>query len=428
MLSQTSKLFEISTYVGLGIFLLIGPAHGLAVKSFAPILALSGLACLVAALLGRNRIILSLPQNLSFISVFIAYLFVSVFWSDNDSAFERFFIFLSVIIFGMAVVHNGKNLPPQQFRIWHRLLLASITIGCLLAMILGPYNIYWPQAQSDLGPDFEILRQVNRSLVVLPIMLMVLAVAVRKPYRYLVLLALLASLIISYFSNSQSALLALLVALAGLAMGFFAASISRFIIWACLAFALLASPLLHIASFENKWVAKYGPEVIVEKGSAEIREWIFYVYAKETLKQPVFGHGFRSSRNFHPANMQAYFTEGMESSERTKNFLRGHTQTIAQHPHNIFLQTLYELGYLGALLLLAAAWQFLKRIEDTFLDDQKPWIWGAIGAGLGGIMFSHSVWQSWSMAMWSSCIAILIILRNHTQDEASLSGTKEFHE
>ena len=61
-------------------------------------------------------------------------------------------------------------------------------------------------------------------------------------------------------------------------------------------FGLLTSPIIFLKSFEHKWVANYGPQLIQQKASGEYREWIYFVYAKETLTRPFFGHGFEATQ------------------------------------------------------------------------------------------------------------------------------------
>ena len=413
-----SRVTSISTLTALTLLLLIGPLHAFAAKGFAPILALAGLFSLIALISNRQTFVSqSIGQQVkeySYALAFMAYAFLAVFWSSYEAALSSFLKATGIIVFTIAVIKTINQSDSHKRRLWEQLLITSMIAGCVLVMVIGPYNVYWPNIAADLNYPFELIRQVNRSLVILPIILMLLGAALPRNYRWLVVLGLACGFVVTYFSNSQSALLALCTGSGGLFLGYIAARFTRLIIWICLAVSLLCAPFIHIASYENKWVKNYAAKVLVQKGSAEVREWLFYVYAKESLKEPIIGHGLRSSRSFEPAGMKDYIAEGEARGGRVGNFVSVNKdrRNINFHPHNIFLQIIFEFGYLGAILWLLAMWQMLKRLDEGFDPQSKPWMWGAFGAGLGGIMFSHSIWQSWSLSIWATCIIVACTLCN----------------
>ena len=411
-----SRVTSISTLTALTLLLLIGPLHAFAAKGFAPILALAGLFSLIALISNLQTFVSqSIGQQVkeySYALAFMAYAFLAVFWSSYEAALSSFLTATGIIVFTIAVIKTINQSDSHKRRLWEQLLITSMIAGCVLVMVIGPYNVYWPNIAADLNYPFELIRQVNRSLVILPIILMLLGAALPRNYRWLVVLGLACGFVVTYFSNSQSALLALCTGSGGLFLGYIAARFTRLIIWICLAVSLLCAPFIHIASYENKWVKNYAAKFLVQKGAAEAREWLFYVYAKESLKEPIIGHGLRSSRSFEPAGMKDYIAEGEARGGRVGNFVSVNKdrRNINLHPHNIFLQIIFEFGYLGAILWLLAMWQMLKRLDEGFDPQSKPWMWGAFGAGLGGIMFSHSIWQSWSLSIWATCIIVACTL------------------
>jgi hypothetical protein len=412
MSNSLTRIASFSTLIFFSLLLLIGPLHAFAVKGFAPILALAGVFGLIAVISKRPSPAASpfgqQVKGYGYALVFMAYAFFAVFWSTYEGAMGSYLTATIIVAFTIAVVKTINQSDSNQRRIWQRLLIASMVIGCIFAMIIGPYNVYWPRIAADLNYPFELIRQVNRSLTILPIILMLLGAAMPRHYRWLVVIGLACAFVTTYYSNSQSSLLALCIGSAGMILAYIAAPLARLIIWSCLALALLNAPVLHIASFENKWVENYAPKIFIQKGAAQERQWLFYVYAKESLKKPLIGHGLRSSRSFEPASMKDYIAEGEARGGRVSTFVQRNKnkRNINLHPHNLFLQIIFEFGYLGAILLLLAMWQMLKRLDDSFDQQHKPWVWGAFGAGLGGIMFSHSVWQSWSLSIWATCIIV----------------------
>ena len=411
-----SRTVSYSTIAVLSLLLLIGPLHAFAVKGFAPALALIGIFGLITVLSSRKifgaHIIGQRMKSISYVLPFIVYVFLAVFWSSYEGALSSFLTTISIIIFTIAAVQTINQYDSDKRRVWERLLIISMIFGSVAVMLIGPYNVYWPNIEADLNYPFELIRQVNRSLVILPIILMLIGAALPPKYRTLAIVSLACAFGVTYYSNSQSGLLAVGIGSAGLILGYAFRQYSKFVIWVCITISLIGSPFVHVKSFENKWVDNYLPKVFLQKGSALEREWLYYVYAKEILKEPIIGHGLRSSRSFEPANMSDYITEGETRGEKLNNFVSNSKdrKNINLHPHNIFLQIIFEFGYLGAILFLIAMWQILKHIDEAVDQQFKPWIWGAFGAGLGGIMFSHSIWQTWSLSIWGICIILACTL------------------
>ena len=83
------------------------------------------------------------------------------------------------------------------------------------------------------------------------------------------------------------------------------------------------------------------------------------------------------------------------------------------HAHNLPLQIIFEFGYFGALLLLFGLWR-LTRL--SFVGEQRPFQFAALGATLGFLMFAYSLWQSWLMASLGVALLYAIILQSRDKD------------
>ena len=151
-------------------------------------------------------------------------------------------------------------------------------------------------------------------------------------------------------SDSQTAFLAMLLGTIVFIFAYFYKYDGRKLIFAVTAIGLLFSPLIFLKSFENNFVQNYAPQIIKQKASGEYREWIYYTYANEALSRPLVGHGLTSTKNFSPDNLDNYKKLAQE---------RNVSHSLV-HAHNFPLQVIFEFGYLGAILFLAAFWWLLN--------------------------------------------------------------------
>ena len=123
--------------------------------------------------------------------------------------------------------------------------------------------------------------------------------------------------------------------------------------------------------------------------SVAARFYIWKYVADKVPEKPVTGIGIRGTRALHlviPA-------DAGDPSNSTFA-LQGRA---ARHPHNIFLQTWFELGGIGAVLLLAVGlaglWQM--RVLPPVLQGASYALFAISGAvGLSGF----DLWQTWLLA------------------------------
>jgi O-antigen ligase len=122
------------------------------------------------------------------------------------------------------------------------------------------------------------------------------------------------------------------------------------------------------------------------------RIYIWKFTADKIYERPITGIGIRSTREVHGNARSAQRREGKDGTRRRVDFLHS-----GWHPHNIFLQTWFELGAVGAGLLLAFGLATLWQIRHL-----PPLLEGAAYAlfaaccviGLSGF----DLWQTWLMA------------------------------
>ena len=392
------------------ILFLSGPALDFAIKGFAPILALAGLAAILALLVQRSfhRPALratwrDLPAVL--VAAF-AYGPASAIWGISERAVDTGMRLMLVVSFACAVIVVFNNLSDEQRMRWARRLRLSLGLGIFAALIIGPYNAYWPGAVDFVGTYFKLLRQVNNSLTVLPAFLFILLGSWQKQRRLLQVLIIVITCGVSFISESQNSFLAMVLALIAFGLAKISVPLCRQLIFACLAVCTLASPLVFSAAYHANWVANYAPQTFAERNAGDVREWIYHVYAEEAANKPLFGHGINGTKDFKPADLEAYIAQTSDAPV-LQNILRKDTQSgaVASHAHNLFLQLIFEFGYVGALLVLAAVWRFFAWLNFYADAHRAPYYWASIAACLATVLFGLTLWHSWFM----TAIACLVI-------------------
>lgn len=391
--------------------LLAGPLLAFAVRGFAPLLALAGLAALIAAVMAVAKReprfeTFGLRNYLLPLAAF-GYILLSALWGISDRAADTAFRLLATSGFCAAIIWGFTQLPNDEQQTWTRRLLVSIAAGIIIALLIGPYNLYWPNLPNLLANYFELLRQVNSALSILPIFLFLLGLAWHNKWPKLIYSTLGLALLITAASESQTSLLSMILGLVGFSLARISRRLCRRVIFIALTVCTLCAPPIFIAAYENKWVENYAPEIVTERGAGEIRQWLYFVYAKEALSRPLLGHGLSGTKYFAPQNLETYAGPVL-NKPKTQDFVEAALESgvVAAHAHNLFLQLIFEFGYLGTLFILAAIWQGFKRLEAAMDDAAGVWLWGAIGASLGTLMFGFTLWHSWLMAAVATSIIV----------------------
>jgi O-antigen ligase len=78
------------------------------------------------------------------------------------------------------------------------------------------------------------------------------------------------------------------------------------------------------------------------------------------------------------------------------------------HPHNIYLQVWYELGFVGAALLTAFGLLLLRNVTQL-PGPQRPFAYAMFAAAAVQIAFSYSMWQIWFMCLFSFGLAMFAL-------------------
>lgn len=213
---------------------------------------------------------------------------------------------------------------------------------------------------------------------------------------------LLAALVVIAASAHETSKLAVSVSIAIFLLAKISPKASRRLIGAgWIVATLLMLPLVFFAFSQNlhkaDWIQHSGQERII----------IWHYTATQTLKNPILGVGIQSTKP-----IQAKFIAD-PNRPKEKGFRKG----TGRHAHNIFLQTWYELGGLGALLLCSLG-LLLLHSTSKLNSLSQPYILAAITCAMATSAFSYGMWQPWFMA----CFGISAILSLMAIELASRRG------
>jgi hypothetical protein len=155
---------------------------------------------------------------------------------------------------------------------------------------------------------------------------------------------------------------------------------------------LLVVPMVTVAYQQQLHMAEWLPL------TARNRVILWGYTAGEVAKVPILGIGVASTKELDEANAdKAVQPPGYTYALRT-----------GPHAHNVFLQTWYELGGVGAVLLLAMGLCVIAVLSRLPRIDQALAFAGFVAAVMIG-SFTWGMWQTWFMAaygIWAVLLAL----------------------
>lgn len=207
-----------------------------------------------------------------------------------------------------------------------------------------------------------------------------------------------------FLSPNDTAKLALVIGTIAFILASYSRTWSlRVVVAAWFAATLLAIPIAFALSGSNLEDAKWLPV----NGASRIKIWTST--ANETLKSPIVGVGANST-----AEITKRIAELKKSSPEAAAAFKGFS--TSPHAHNIYLQTWFELGVLGAGFLSLCGYGLLSRIGAL---SERAYAYGLATFASGAMLSasSYGLWQLWFLSMFAWTICVFEIGRRVLEDD-----------
>ena len=390
-----------------------GPLAMSAIPILSPIFFAGFWLALIGAARRRGatwRYLLSPSPAMAACLVLAIYVLLNASWSvDPTTGLRKAAIFASLILMSFTAVRSVAMLDKQTYYRFGLFFAAGVFAGAvfILAELLthglstsfamnwipilyphSPENIEITQGQIvSVKPD-----QLNRNvgIVILGLWPGLLGLHSLKGHIRTIAIAFLfatvgAVVTISSHAASQVALLGSTIVV--IAMWHWPRYVVRAltILW-CLSFVVVI-PASLVAYQNELHLETWLPD------TARQRIIIWQYTAEQALKHPWVGVGIKST----PVLNQQQTSAGTDQPE---GFI--FPRSLGSHAHNIYLQTWFELGAVGAFLLAVAGAAVISLIT-LLRASAQPFAAGTLAAFATVAAFSWSMWQVWFM-----CAAALL--------------------
>ncbi|MEZ5924742.1 MAG: O-antigen ligase family protein [Hyphomicrobiaceae bacterium] len=339
---------------------------------------------------------------------FSGFALLSAIWArDSARAFELALMFLANVLGGILLVRWVEGESGER--------LARLGLGLLMGLSLGlafltlemstgqivkrllfnSIDVFRPDTDKHFGIRHgEIVRiavyYLNRGIAVMVLLLWPIALIaslwpVKSRRRLMVYGFLITATALTAFSAHETSKLALLLSFAGFALAQAStkwAWRSLYAVWV----VMLVGAVPMALTAHRAGLAEV--EAIQDSGRARIILW--GVTAARTLDNPILGVGADSTREIDAElAATAVKEEGAPFALRT-----------GRHAHNVYLQTWFELGGIGAALMLVAGLALFRRLYDL-PERARPFVFAALVAGIVMAGLSWGLWQPWLAAAYS---------------------------
>jgi len=336
--------------------------------------------------------------------IFGIYIAANAGWSaDRAEAFGKVLFYWIVLLVGMAAVRGMTRFDDRSLgRIGNGLVIGFV-VGSLYLLfevasdqwlkrtIISLIPVLRPAPKHIVVTDGTVTAvadyALNRNFAILVLVLWPVLLLVRDRLEgalsWIAGAALLgvsaAGVFMSAHETSMLALLFSSATFAGMALA--PRLVRPLIVAGWVAATLLVVPIALAAYAQGLHQAKWIPET----GRNRIILW--NVTAEKVREAPLLGTGVASTKALDE-----------EDAPKAKT-LPGHTypQKTGRHAHNVFLQTWYELGGIGAVLLLLTGVLALRLARRLPASLEPYAVASFVAATLIGAS-SWGMWQTWFMA------------------------------
>jgi len=400
--------------IALGTIIMVGTptmiVSAKTVQATLPIL----LAAALGAAAARGRIACAKPRlNGAVLSLFalIAYAALSGLWAPDWQLSVSISLMAAVVALGTIVLitllhaESAEDALHMGEGLWIGLLVGALYT--VLEIMSGQSIKIWAYNTLGLGPDeLQPARyftwkdgrviavhpdDLTRNAVPIPLLIWPALMATRalpahlwRPAVSATLFLLCAAAVL--LATSETAKLALFAGVIAFAAARFSWQMARYALSvAWIAACLSVVPAAYLARQLDLQTASW------LQLSARLRIIIWNEIARLVPEAPILGHGADMTYVLQPVTH-----EGPTPDWGT---------FVIPHPHNVYLQTWYELGLAGAVLLAIFGFMLLRQIS-TLTEAARPFAFALFAAAAVQLAFSYNLWQIWFMCLFGFAVAM----------------------
>jgi O-antigen ligase len=381
-----------------------------------------------------NRVAPSHTRNIVGLGlVFAGYAALSALWSVVPGISLMKGLMLAGIIFATTFALRAATTTDSH-------TLDKATTGFLLAMIVGAlfllieiafdqrlmrwiYELFPSLGEGHTNLRYRAGRVLflwegdhNRVTCVVALLLLPAWVAARatanrhlRQWAYGVFTALFVAVL--WKSEHQSSQLALAIAALFFALVQLRLRAAKFVAYAGWSLAVLLIVPLSYWLFHSVELHKAGWLF----RSAESRVVVWGYTAEKVTQRPLLGIGAHATSSYNDQQLKLDY---VKTSSRKKRI----PMQVHHHAHNVYLQTWFELGAVGAMLLLL--WGLAAIRAVTTLPPTEAGLWlTQLTATAVMAATSYGMWQFWFLVSMASAFILLwistLVLRERRQVEGS---------
>ena len=371
-----------------------------------------------------------LPAVMLALAAFGGYIAINALWSVNrgEAYGKVLFVFVAAALVWLAIAGIAQLARAQLERL-AKVAMVAIALGAVYLFIEVFSNQAIKRAVMGLAPFIQLestkhVRVVdgrvaaigeyvlNRNMAVLvlllvPVLLLIQSLFSTVGARVAAAVLLAITTMALFKSEHETSMLALIFAGGTFAGMSLAPTAMRRLVYAGWIIAtLLVVPIAAVSYAAGLHQAQWIPQT----GRNRIILWGYT--AKEVRAAPILGTGVASTKELD------------SRAEATAIQPADHTYPLrtGRHSHNIFMQTWYELGAVGAFLLLGiglAALSVLTRLPRA----HEPYALASFVSAVIIGCFSWGMWQTWfiaAYALWAVLLALAVALADRRRDAVAI--------
>ncbi|PWT84709.1 MAG: hypothetical protein C5B58_04295 [Acidobacteria bacterium] len=382
---------------------------------FFPLIAL----VLISAAVSRHRGQQQTPWNAALIacSLVAVYIFVNASWAaDPETTLIKAVLLLGVVLLSYAISRAIPQVDQEQLQsagwafaigtLFGALLaiVELLTDGAITRLVLNSIHLFQtPNHKHVTIHNGEIthlnLSDLNRNVAVLTLSMWAALLAIinmeKSAGRYFLSTALVVAVTAAVFlSRHQSSQVALIVSVPIFLLAFVWRKVvvrSLAALW-CLAFVFVM-PTIFLAYNQQLHMASWLPS------SFRARIIIWEYTAERVFDHPWIGVGADSTRVLKEPHTR-------ETAEWPEGFI--YPRTIGMHAHDLFLQTWFELGFIGVVLMAFAGAALVLRISLLPVQAQ-PFAAAQFTTFFAIASFGWGMWQTWLICAAALSLTYVLI-------------------